>query len=1184
MLCLLMILCLFSGGLIRARAVDATRTIDIKAQKVSHCDIYYSEGDGLYPITEGEVIRKSTTGPYGIVFFAAPHEGYALTAMTASGSAGDYYTISDGASDGSGSEFYTYKQGANVKNLQTNAGFSTAQIQDMLTEAIELGCDGALLFSRGAAHSSAITSNLVFYSEKLPTLEKRIVSVTSNDGGVSRTYSSDMTVGMGDIVAYALDVTFYELENKKFSMDYSDVCVTDEKTGNGSDNPIRVTSPTSKELQDLNKNLVVTNKVYYTITQEDVERGTVVNQARLAYHYKSVHSAGQLDTTSDAQAELNVHASVTYRYVSGTSGMDLPKDLADLAPIDYTYYPKGTPVSAQPHPQLIYRDQAQGGYWTLENEGIWDSDIGAIAPDAQFTMPNTPVTLTAAWVFTGDPAMSVEKDGSVISASEGAVGESVDYTASYTLTMKNTGGEVLTQFVIQDDALSSDTAITAEIGGASVALHSSYDAQTQTLTFSLPNGLQPGDTLTLTYSSARTGVLGEKKVITDESAVRVTAFGARTGLKIEGMDDLSIMVALEERIMLTPADIVIYARGDKAGSNVAPGTNLPEPAFYVTLPLSAENDLRRVTGDNKQVDLSGYLTFTDDAGNIWGLEPFSSETGKSHGSFLYRLVPKNVVAGQTGIQMQFYDEEQGKNIIQSEFDITNALQREYAMSIYPGEHPAVDPQAVLTVGNQVIGRYFLGVTPGKLMIRGTTENLTTSRILSDEPAQEVTAILACTAQPDTDYYLNDSELIIDQDNVALLVDTVVGSESGEILKMLAQPVLSALDHQNRMRYKFQYIDLVDVSRGNTWVTANAPFEVFWPYPDGTGSEDAFTLIHYKGLDRDYDLSNMSSLQLGKDYVLEVYSTDTLGQDSKYVTYHKLTAGEHGLSLTVNRFSPFMLVWEDKSQGSGGGATHPESQDKPKVEREPEQSEQSEQLQQSQRPVALNTTDHFAYLIGRGGNGIQPLASITRAEVASILFRLLTDEALKTYWNTEDCYPDVIQDAWYHNAVATMTRMGVLYGDKTGLFRPDKPITRAEFVAVAVRFFDAPDSEGIAFSDVSADAWYADAVADGVALGLIEGRGDGTFGPNEPITRAEVAAIINRVLGRCAQDVRWPENVVQWVDNPPQAWYYADMMEASISHSYEWYGDEENQAERWTGLLQEPDWIARERYGPRLQTE
>lgn len=157
-----------------------------------------------------------------------------------------------------------------------------------------------------------------------------------------------------------------------------------------------------------------------------------------------------------------------------------------------------------------------------------------------------------------------------------------------------------------------------------------------------------------------------------------------------------------------PADIVIYAGGDEDGSNVAPGTNLPEPGFFVTLPLEAEQKLRQVLNKQEQIDLSDYLTFSDSNQNVWGLEPFSGDYSKAHGSFLYRLVPKKVVDGQKKIEMQFYDEARHEYIQQSAFQITNALQQEYATTIYPGEIPAVNPHAVLAVGGQEIGSYGLG--------------------------------------------------------------------------------------------------------------------------------------------------------------------------------------------------------------------------------------------------------------------------------------------------------------------------------------------------------------------------------------------------------------------------------------------------------------------------------------------
>ena len=479
------------------------------------------------------------------------------------------------------------------------------------------------------------------------------------------------------------------------------------------------------------------------------------------------------------------------------------------------------------------------------------------------------------------------------------------------------------------------------------------------------------------------------------------------------------------------------------------------------------------------------------------------------------------------------------------------------MTIYPGEIPAADPRARLEVGTVEVGVYKLGVVPGKLIIRGTTEQLTTEGIRNTEP-ETVTQITACAAGAEIQYYINESQLTVQAENVALLVDHIVDDAYNQTLEMLAEPALSGLENQAALRCQFRYLDLVDTSRGNTWVTASGPMEIIWPYPEDTTQEDSFTIIHYKGMDQDYDLSQMASLQLGRDYTLEVYTTGALGAGGGGVTYYPLTPGESGLSFTADGFSAYVLIWEGEAAvEEDGGLTVPPDDPEP-----------------SEGPEGLNTADHYAYLMGRGGGGIQPLANIARAEVATIFFRLLTDEARAACWNDGNWFPDVEEGRWYHNAVGTMARMGIFQGDDSGTFRPGDPITRAEFVAIAVRFFQFESSGGVSFPDVRPDSWYAGAVCTGAELGLILGREDGSFGPREPITRAEAAAIVNRMLDRGPLDQVPPEEA-GWTDNPPGAWYYGDMVEASVSHTYRRQGG----GEIWNGSLEERDWTALERFGP-----
>ena len=232
--------------------------------------------------------------------------------------------------------------------------------------------------------------------------------------------------------------------------------------------------------------------------------------------------------------------------------------------------------------------------------------------------------------------------------------------------------------------------------------------------------------------------------------------------------------------------------------------------------------------------------------------------------------------------------------------------------------------------------------------------------------------------------------------------------------------------------------------------------------------------------------------------------------------------------------------------------------------------------------ALNTEDHVAYIVGYPDGTVRPDKEITRAEVATIFFRLLTDEARDKYWSQTNPYPDVAPDAWYNNAISTLTKMGIINGYEDGTFRPNNPITRAELTKMAVSFFSSADQffgQTPSFSDVPADAWYTRFIAAAEELGLINGYPDGTFRPNNYITRAETCTIVNRTLGRGPhKDHLLPyAEMINWPDNTPDAWYYAQIQEASNSHDYDWITEqiENTTVEQWLAKLPERDWVALE---------
>ena len=230
------------------------------------------------------------------------------------------------------------------------------------------------------------------------------------------------------------------------------------------------------------------------------------------------------------------------------------------------------------------------------------------------------------------------------------------------------------------------------------------------------------------------------------------------------------------------------------------------------------------------------------------------------------------------------------------------------------------------------------------------------------------------------------------------------------------------------------------------------------------------------------------------------------------------------------------------------------------------------------PNGLNTDDHFAYVIGYTDGKVRPTGNITRAEVATIFFRLLKEEVRNDYWATSNSYSDVADTAWYNIAVSTLANMGILDGYPDGTFRPNNSINRAEFVKIAVSFFEFVDQvPGMPFKDISGH-WAENYIKVAAAVNLVNGYTDNTFRPSGAITRAEAMAIVNRVLGRAPHVNGMYPNMITWVDNVKGAWYYADVQEATNSHEYSMdltFKGKINVYENWTKELPVRDWAALE---------
>ena len=226
------------------------------------------------------------------------------------------------------------------------------------------------------------------------------------------------------------------------------------------------------------------------------------------------------------------------------------------------------------------------------------------------------------------------------------------------------------------------------------------------------------------------------------------------------------------------------------------------------------------------------------------------------------------------------------------------------------------------------------------------------------------------------------------------------------------------------------------------------------------------------------------------------------------------------------------------------------------------------------PDKLNADDHFAYVIGYPDGGVHPHATITRAETATVFFRLLTEKMRKDNLTKYHSFRDVPQGAWYNAAVATMAKLKIITGYPDGTFQPDAPVTRAEFAAIAARFDEKSARTTASFRDIYGH-WAERYISRSAELGWIRGYTDNTFRPDQSITRAEAMALINRVLNRNPEskdDLLRSMNIFN--DNLDTAkWYYLDVQEAANSHDFI---RKANGYEMWKKLRADPDWKALER--------
>ena len=351
------------------------------------------------------------------------------------------------------------------------------------------------------------------------------------------------------------------------------------------------------------------------------------------------------------------------------------------------------------------------------------------------------------------------------------------------------------------------------------------------------------------------------------------------------------------------------------------------------------------------------------------------------------------------------------------------------------------------------------------------------------------------------------------------------------------------------------------------------YEIFKPVENFKGTialkaahAQLFTLTYNVtgDLPEGYTAPTAQSMLVGSKYtVAEVPESVTGTKDGVNGTFTfagwkdkdgKVLSGEQELKDDITLYG--VWTFTKKSSGGGGGSRKPTVTIPDDV------------------PTGLNGDDHYAYIVGYPDSTVRPQDGITRAEVATIFFRLLTDETRNANSTKSNSYSDVAEGAWYNHAVSTLSAMGIVKGDSHGKFNPNAPITRAEFAAIAARFDDKANTTAVDFSDI-ASHWAKNEISAAANNGWINGYTDGTFRPNNKITRAEAMTLVNRVLKRLPETAEDLHNdMIKWSDNSDtSAWYYLAVQEATNSHYYDL---KENKHEKWSKLRETRDWTELEK--------
>ena len=520
------------------------------------------------------------------------------------------------------------------------------------------------------------------------------------------------------------------------------------------------------------------------------------------------------------------------------------------------------------------------------------------------------------------------------------------------------------------------------------------------------------------------------------------------------------------------------------------------------------------------------------------------------------------------------------------FENTN-LNFNVTFVVKPDGKLTIENRPITITANDVTGKYDgqphgengYSITAGSL-VDGHAATVTISGSKTDAGEYEellvpnVTKIVDAKNKDVTGYYdisYEDGTLTINKRSVTLTSETASKVYDGT---PLAKPevtvtgdgfvegegatydVTGTITNVGETENKFTYTLNEGTKAGNYDITTKLGKLTIKPVAEVTVTIKSNTkTVYYNGKEQSvkgYTVSIDNNLYKEADFALK-NDAKAEAKGTKVGTYPMGLTKESFENTNKNFTNVVFVVNDGYLEITRSGGHHPRP--KPTVEIEDDDA------------LGLNTTDHFAYIVGYGNGEVRPQNNITRAEVATIFFRLLTDDVRDENLTKTNRYSDVTRADWYNTAVSTLSSMGIITGYPDGTFRPNAAIT--------ARFDNDGDKTAAKFSDI-ATHWAKDEISIAYNNGWINGYPNGTFGPQRDITRAETMTLVNRVLNRQpeTEDDLLP-NMTVWTDNAnPNAWYYLAVQEATNSHYYKFKTN--SKYEKWTELRETRDWTLLEK--------